>query len=809
MPGECHRDYHHPYDPYSIQIQLMDAVYNTIENDYKIGIFESPTGTGKTLSLICSTMTWLREYKRNNTFLEVNDEDEDDDEPEWVKVAYRESIVSRTKGKIKEFEEILDKLEKDYDANKRRDLEFKPTKKRKKVKSSELSDDAIFLPGDYYSDSEEVDSKSEISHEIEQLLKQVNPTNKQVDYVNDCPTKIFYCSRTHSQLNQFAGQLRLPKFQSSFNDDIEERTKYLPLGSRKQLCINETVRAQGDINDACIDLQKQKQGCKYLPKNYLESDLIKEFSQLSVAKIRDIEDLGNLGLDLNVCPYYSVRKGVELTEIISLPYQMIFQDSTRDIMKLDVKDSIVIIDEAHNIMDVLTSLYSVSITGDTLDQVIKSLKFYLTKFIKRLNSGNRINLQKLIKVCQSLKKFITEQSTKVKPGDEINVEDIFHDSTADLVNIHKLEKFLTKSKIAYKIENYLEKVQSEAADNSSNNNHNNPVLFTVVKFLKSLTHPSNEGKFFWDITNNVTTINYMLLDPSGIFKEILNQAKCILLCGGTMEPMSDYIDYLFPSVPQEKINKFTCGHIIPQENLKVFPVVEMNGLEFEFSFNNRNNINQLNALGKFIIEICQRVPFGIVIFLPSYKYLNQVLEVWRKSPIFKSIQKLKTVFQEPSDSSKVEQILFEYSTKAETKQGAIIFSVVGGKMSEGINFSDNLARAVVMLGLPYPNAMSGEIIAKRNFIEKSVVSKPGGNINQAKEKSRNYYENLCMRAINQSIGRSIRHIKDYSIIYLVDSRFKNVRIQKKLSKWVRDRIISVNTSEVFKQTEEFFLNKGV
>ena len=85
--------------------------------------------------------------------------------------------------------------------------------------------------------------------------------------------------------------------------------------------------------------------------------------------------------------------------------------------------------------------------------------------------------------------------------------------------------------------------------------------------------------------------------------------------------------------------------------------------------------------------------------------------------------------------------------------GALLFAVVGAKLSEGLNFADDLARAVVIVGLPFANLSSPELRERMNYVrrqsEQRVTPRPAG----AKDAGTELYENMCMNAVNQSIGK--------------------------------------------------------
>ncbi|CCH57831.1 hypothetical protein TBLA_0A00310 [Henningerozyma blattae CBS 6284] len=867
--------YGHPFHPYDIQLQLMTFLYDSLFLEKKVLIVESPTGTGKTLSLICSTLTYLRDIKpdliinhststtkknipsANNTKEEQSSDEfsdfDSDDEPDWVKESYRNSIIDDKIRLIKDYETLLQDLSLssskeqilynlDSTSNKttkRRKLDSNKNKNKNRPQISVAIDEKDLLLEDYHSNNELNQGDDDIgdatnsntqgtslSKEISSLLNKLNSTNDEMEieknnqlsqstnFIN--PIKIYFTSRTHSQLNQFASQLDLinSKFKSSFEkfDITKEKIKYLPLASRKQLCINSKITSKYNtvesINEACIDLINSKEGCPYY-ENYKLVQNQSNFTNHLFTSIHDIEDMFQLGKSLKTCPYYTSKTSIENSEIITLPYQYLLSQSTRLSLNIDLKDSIVIIDEAHNLIDTINSIYSSKILLSDLIKIKTGLNSYLKKFKLKLNPGNRINLLKILKLANILIEFILYY-----PKDSKNIKidpmDFFEGSNADILNIHKLQKYIKISKISYKIEAFIQNSNANNSNIANSPSTTSPVLFKLSKFLSSLSNPSNEGQFFIDLKEN--SINYMLLEPFHPFQSIINDAKCIILAGGTMEPINDFVDNLLINIPKGQISTFACNHIIPDDYLTTFII---NNPIFDFTFAKRSNLNLINnELFNFFIKLSNQTPKngGIVAFFPNYDYLKLIIDNWQKINIFDKIDKnIRPIFFETKDGPDILQDYItsvENSSKIASKLGAgILFSIVGGKLSEGINFQDNLCRAVVMVGLPYPNIFSNEMLIKKNHLKDKIL-KNGGTINQVNEKTKLFYENICMKAVNQSVGRAIRHKDDFANIYLLDRRYATDAIKLKLSNWVRKRvIISSKIDEVMHQTNLFFKKK--
>lgn len=184
IQAQAHRDtvFHHPYTPYDVQLEFMKATYNVLDKGGgQIGILESPTGTGKSLSLICASMTWLRNFKQKEFGASLQiDPKQAEGEPDWIIEQMlqrkRKDLVVRWEEREARLEEIRQREKRmEERGNKRRRLEGPAPRSKRK----EEEEDAEFLLDDWSEGGEvaaadESDPFAGLSKETRALLQKVD-----------------------------------------------------------------------------------------------------------------------------------------------------------------------------------------------------------------------------------------------------------------------------------------------------------------------------------------------------------------------------------------------------------------------------------------------------------------------------------------------------------------------------------------------------------------------------------------------------------------------------------------------------------
>ncbi|KAI9284946.1 helicase C-terminal domain-containing protein [Umbelopsis sp. AD052] len=849
------QDFGFPFKPYDIQEDFMKELYNVLDQG-KIGIFESPTGTGKSLSLLCGSLRWLYDQEHVSTpTTAAEKKDGAADEPDWLKqyTVQHEQKTQQSERQLRrqELQARIDRARKREESEHRNKSAWIARQHVKKTKTAQEqgnlndSEDSEFLLEEYDSDdtgnadgrkkpsSAKSESQSNLSADVQELLRRLDnqntlasaSSNDNIDTMQEDEDevdelKIFFTSRTHSQLSQFIREVQKTKYADSLHS--------VGLSSRKNLCINKDVQKLNSvhrINEQCLELQKKSSGkrCECLP-TVSEKGRLLDFRDHALAKVRDIEELVDVGKSLNTCPYYGTRKTIKPAQLVTLPYQHLLHKTTRESLGISLKNNIVIIDEAHNLIDTINSIHTITIHSKQMRTALSQLSQYLQRYKSRLLGKNIVYIKQIIMIVKAMIKFMenaiqqSKNSNKNSIEKVLNINEFVHQLGIDHLNMFKIEKYLKESKLARKLNGFLDmKKKKDEHDKLNNPVHETendpsvssvPILNQIEALLMALTNADKDGRIIVACENDDEYIQYMLLNPANEFKAIVEEARSVVLAGGTMEPMSDFLTHLFPYAEKDRIHKFSCGHIIPKENLQVLTVgTGPTGQKLIYNFEHRSDTKLIDQTGQIIANLCNVIPDGVVCFFASYPYLELVYQRWSRAEsgnILDRISKKKKIFREPRAANMVDATLRDYTLQVDTgESGAILFCVVNGKMSEGINFSDRLGRAVIMVGLPFANLASAALVEKIKYV-KEHANAQGASGDAGKE----YYENLCMRAVNQSIGRAIRHKNDFATVLLLDERYDTTRIQNKLPGWIRESVYECkNFGLVMSRTASFFKDK--
>ncbi|XP_076832919.1 Fanconi anemia group J protein isoform X2 [Brachyhypopomus gauderio] len=626
--------------------------------------------------------------------------------------------------------------------------------------------------------------------------------------------KIFFGTRTHKQITQIARELK--------------RTLYATvpmtiLSSRDHTCVHPEVVPHANRNERCKELLEAKNGlaCRFYHNVHRMREQCTLQHVHGLNRAWDIEELVRLGTKLRSCAYYAARELMQEAQIVFCPYNYLLDPLIRESMDISLKGQIVVLDEAHNIEDCARESASFTLSEAQLRQAREEIEGMVTYNIRR--SGH----EPLLAFCCSLMNWIQESSSvlqerdyetacKVWTGKE--VLGIFHGLgiTADTFPVLQkhLAAVLEKEERVGLVNGREDMVEVPTV--SANTQLVLKSLFMVLEFLFRQNcrfaddyRVALQQSYVWAVVQDapdaqgffarprrrrqgartktmVHTLSFWCLNPAVAFSDLSESVRCIVLTSGTLSPMGSFSSELGVKFSIQ----LEASHVIPKSQVWVGTVgAGPQGRRLCATFQHAETFAFQDEVGALLLQVCQAVSRGVLCFLPSYKMLDKLRERWTNTGLWEKMEARKVVITEPrggakSDFDELLQTYYEAIRQSGSRDGALLMAVCRGKVSEGLDFTDDNARAVVTVGIPFPNIKDLQVELKMKYNDQ--YSKPRGLLPGGR-----WYEIQAYRALNQALGRCIRHRNDWGALILVDDRFRanpNKYITG-LSKWVRQLVV--------------------
>ncbi|XP_031616345.1 regulator of telomere elongation helicase 1 homolog [Contarinia nasturtii] len=624
---------------------------------------------------------------------------------------------------------------------------------------------------------------------------------------------VIYATRTHPQILQAMRELK----KSPYNN-----VKAAVIASRNQLCINSGLSKNSYTEKIHM--------CKYLVKKgkckfYTNIDKISHEPELH-QNIVDIEDLHQIAKKHAACPYYISRKRARIddADIIFMPYNYLIDPKIREANEIDLKNAIVILDEAHNVTKVCEDSASTCIEFTQISAALRDINY----LIENSHSWRYSKVEKLKDSLQKLKENLSEMSVGTYKGCTIfsilKDVNITKDNCADVIEV--LEKQI---ELIYKqgLENDLD---SCGDDGSCDQNKKKATtsrgsgLTAFFHFLQTVFACFTEPKSSIDecyrvhvdhkkIENGnkslsseeqlkLKVLNFWCFSAKFRMKNLMQQnIRCLILTSSTLAPFKEQLAEINIRVP---ILWAAKNHVIKED--QICANVLSSGVDrqsIDASFDNRKTDNYRLSLGNSIVELCKVVPDGILVFFPSYEMMMNLLDFWQEHDITTKIEEQKRVCVEPKTKEEFHIEMKKYYEHINEKKGAVFMGVLRGKISEGIDFSDKYGRAVVVVGIPYAPSKHPKVMLKKQYMNQIYREYEKGICGD------DWYKLDAVRATNQAIGRVIRHANDYGAILLFDVRFNQIKIKNNISEWIErplEKQESYSFDEVIKKVVTFFEN---
>lgn len=485
--------------------------------------------------------------------------------------------------------------------------------------------------------------------------------------------------------------------------------KVVTITAKEKICLNDEVKCNPDeciyakdyfnkINDVIISLIKEN-------NKFFRKDIIEYAKKYKVCPFELSLDLSDW-CDGIICDYnYGFDPRVKLRRI--------FEERN--------EENILLIDEAHNLVNRARDMYSCQLEKSKVMTVNKVIKGKVPNLYKISNAINK----EMILIRREL--------------EEVNKNLLYHNVVyKDLIKllrafINEAESYLIKSKGTLGYDDVLD------------------FYYSARNFIAVSELYNKEYTTILKKEKNEFIIKIFCINPSSNLKQTLKSAYSSVIFSATLSPIKYYVDLIGGD---EKSFRVKFDSPFNRENLSTY----LYNLDMRYVNRERN----VDILCKIINQFVNEVQGNYMVFLPSFDYLAKVYK--RYSDIYGENGII--VQKENLTESQKEEYLAQFSLESKV----VGFTVVGGMFSEGVDLPGDKLIGAIIVGVGFP-----KVSIENNIIQEYFDSN-GFDYS---------YTYPGINKVLQSAGRVIRTETDKGRILLIDKRYNNSKYRFILpSDWV-------------------------
>ncbi len=554
--------------------------------------------------------------------------------------------------------------------------------------------------------------------------------------------RIIYCVRTNSQQKQVVHELN--QFKKSGN-----QIKAVAIQGRDALCPQQKHDKEikksnwSEKSKICKSLKMQvkmgEAGCPfYRPLLRKSQSLVNEWS----SKLLTAQEFAIKAEEANLCPYELNKLLLKEAQIVIVPYVYFFEEFIRKYllgwMETSIDRIITIIDEAHNLPDWARGAASESMTLESINRALNEANDYGYQ----LENG-RDPVQFLNFVEATIEKLAEDHILKneeegLLPSHIVSPDSETSTFETEMMSLGKMTLYRLKQD-STELAKMGQMIRQNLLDHSKRpRSYLGSVGDFLCRWLDSI-----ESHTIRLVGKNPLRLEKVCLDPR-IMTGFLDETAGVVSMSGTISPLDMFRD-LVGLRPDSILERRES--VFPKTNKKVIFLDDVNT-------SYRMLVSDFGMMEKIKVKIRKIINHfdgNIALFFPSYKLLNSTLDDFNiKKPVYREYQGMN------------QEELMSTVESFKSERGAILAGVMGGRLSEGIDYPDTTLEMAIIVGIPYPSPGARQEALQHYY----DIKFDGRGWKFA-------VESPAVRKLLQAAGRVVRSETDKGLIVIADNRARS------------------------------------